>query len=357
MADSRIFTTSQASVATTSGAEDSASPPVQTIILQSVPGFWRSWLVRGLLAALAFSVMCNFSLYSAYREYFASAEPPYENFHAGNETAADKIALLKVDGTIMPPYTERLLKQIERASKDDSVKGVLLVVDSPGGFVADSHEIYHRLKQLTAKKPMFVQMKRMAASGGYYIAMGAGPQGRIFAEPTTWTGSIGVIIPRYDFSKLAEKYGIGSDPLKTGEFKDALNPLRPMTDTERKLWENIIDQSFQKFIGVIDENRDGLDNAGVKALATGQIYTADDALGNKLIDEIGYEDDALKALKAKLQLTEARVITYTVPITLAEQLLGSAVKVQQPVDPIKALLDASVPRALYMCSWWPPLSQ
>ena len=357
MADSRIFTPSQASVSTTSGTDGSASAPVQTIVLQSAPGFWRSWLVRGLLAALAFSVMCNFSLYSAYREYFASAEPPHERFHVGDETAADKIALLAVDGTIMPPFTERLLKQIERAGKDDSVKGVLLVVDSPGGLVADSHEIYHRLKQLSANKPMFVQMKRMAASGGYYIAMGAGPQGRIFAEPTTWTGSIGVIIPRYDLSKLAEKLGVGSDPLKTGEFKDALNPLRPMTDSERKLWENILDQAFQKFIGVIDENRDGLDATGVKALATGQIFTADDAIGNKLVDEIGYEDDALKALKAKLKLSEARVIKYEVPITLAEQLLGSAVKVQQPVDPIRTLLDASVPRALYMCSWWPPLSQ
>jgi protease IV len=250
-----------------------------------------------------------------------------------------------------------LLKQIERAAKDDNVKGVLLEVDSPGGLVADSHEIYHRLKQLSAKKPMFVQMKRMAASGGYYISMGAGSQGRIFAEPTTWTGSIGVIIPRYDFSRLAETYGVGSDPLKTGEFKDALNPFRPMSDNERKLWENILDQSYRKFMGVIDENRDSLDAAAVKALATGQIFTADDAVENKLVDEIGYEEDALKALKAKLQLTEARVITYSVPITLAEQLLGSAVKVQQPVDPIKTLLDASVPRALYMCSWWAPLPE
>ena len=357
MADSRIFTPSQASASTTSGTDGSASPPVQTIVLQSAPGFWRSWFVRGLLVALGCSVMFNIGLLNAYSEYMSAAEPPHERFHAGEATAADKIALLAVDGTIMPPFTERLLKQIERAGKDDSVKGVLLVVDSPGGLVADSHEIYHRLKQLSAKKPMFVQMKRMAASGGYYISMGAGPQGRIFAEPTTWTGSIGVIIPRYDLSKLAEKYGVGSDPLKTGEFKDALNPLRPMTDNERKLWENILDQSYQKFIGVIDENRDTLDAAGVKALATGQIFTADDAIGNKLIDEIGYEEDSLKALKAKLKLSDARVIKYEVPITLAEQLLGSAVKVHQPFDPIKTLLDSSVPRALYMCSWWAPLPE
>ena len=86
--------------------------------------------------------------------------------------------------------SEQDKKAIERAAKDDNVKGMLLAVDSPGGLVADSHQIYHRLKKFAEKKPIYVQMKRMAASGGYYIAMGAGTKGRIFAEPTTWTGSI-----------------------------------------------------------------------------------------------------------------------------------------------------------------------
>lgn len=309
------------------------------------------------MAALGFSVVCNISLFSAYREYFASTEPPQERFHSGSETAGDKIAVLSVDGTIMPPYTERLLKQIEHVGKDDKVKGILLVVDSPGGLVADSHEIYHRLKQLEVekKKPIFVQMKRMAASGGYYISMGAGPQGRIFAEPTTWTGSIGVIIPRYNASQLADKIGISSEPLKTGEFKDALNPFRPMTDNERKLWADILDQSFQKFIKVIDENRDGLDADAVKALATGQIYTADDAVKNKLVDEIGYEEDALKALQAKLGLTSVRVVRYQSPKTLAEQLLGMQAK--PAVDPWKVIIESSVPRAMYLCSWWPALPE
>lgn len=351
MADSQVYTASQATVPTTNGANG----PAQTIVIQSAPSFWRRWTVRLLFAALGLSVMLNFGFYSACREYFAITEPPLERFHSGSETAEDKIALLQVDGTIMPPFTERLIEQIERVGKDDSVKGALLVIDSPGGLVADSHEIYHRLKQL--KKPVFVQMKRIAASGGYYIAMGAGPQGRIFAEPTTWTGSIGVIIPRYDFSKLAEKFGISSDPLKTGEFKDALSPFRQLTPDERKLWENILDQSFQKFIGVIDENREGLDADGVKALATGQIFTADDAIKNKLIDEIGYQDDAIKALKERLKLKEARVVRYVVHTTLIEQILGSTVQAKQPVDPWRALLDASVPRALYICSWWPSLPE
>ena len=315
-------------------------------------------MTRLLLAGLGFSVLCNVSMYSSYHEYFAKTEGPTERFHSGDEHAKDKIVVLTVDGTIMPPFTERLIRQIEHAGKDDHVKGVLLVVDSPGGLVADSHEIYHRLKQLGEKqKPIYVQMKRMAASGGYYIAMGAGPEGKIYAEPTTWTGSIGVIIPRYDASKLADKIGVASDPLKTGEFKDALNPFRPMTDNERKLWENILDQSFQKFIKVIDDNREPLDADAVKALATGQIYTADDAKEKKLVDEIGYEEDALKALQAKLGLEKARVVYYRTETSVLEQLMGGSMHAKPSIDPWKLLVESTVPRAMYLCSWLPALPE
>ncbi|MDB5346738.1 MAG: signal peptide peptidase SppA, type [Schlesneria sp.] len=326
----------------------------QTIIVQP-SSIWRSWGARLLLGALGLSVLFNIGLFGAYHEYYATTDPPHERFHSGDEFASDKIAVLSCEGTIMPPFTERLIKQIDHVIKDDKVKGVLLVVDSPGGLVADSHEIYHRLKKLEEKgKPIYVQMKRMAASGGYYIAMGAGVDGRIYAEPTTWTGSIGVIIPHYDVSQLADKFGIHSEPLKTGEFKDALSPFRPLTEGEHKLWANILDQSFQKFIKVIDENRKDLDADAVKVLATGQIYTADDAVANKLVDEIGYEEDALAALKTKLGLTKARVVSYQSQTTLVEQLLGS-MQAKQPVDPWRIVVEASVPRAMYLCSWMPAL--
>src|SRR4029077_5357237 len=120
-----------------------------------------------------------------------------------------------VNGTIMPPFTKRILQSIDHAKDDKHVKGVVLVVDSPGGLVSDSHQIYHRLKELGKTKPIFVSMKSLAASGGYYVSMGAGEEGRIFAEPTTWTGSIGVIMPRYEVVELAKKVGIDSKPLKT----------------------------------------------------------------------------------------------------------------------------------------------
>ena len=305
-----------------------------------------------LLVALGLSVMANFGLYSIYRQYFSSTDPPHERFHSGSSTATQKIAILKMEATIMPPYTERLIHQIDHAASDKTVKGVLLVIDSPGGLVTDSHQIYHRLQKLQKEKPVYVQMKRMAASGGYYIAMGAGPKAKIFAEPTTWTGSIGVILPRYDLSKLAENYGVASDPIKTGPFKDTLNPLRAMTEDERKLWAGIIDQSFQKFITVIDENRELLDREAVIALATGQIYTADDAIANKLIDEIGFQEDAIDALKEKLNLKKPRIVTYESPTTLVDLVLGNS-KAQQASDPWKSFVESTVPRAMYYCSWLP----
>jgi len=120
-------------------------------------------------------------------------------------------------------------------------------------------------------------MSSLAASGGYFVAMGAGPKSKIFAEPTTWTGSIGVIIPHYEVSDAATKLGIRAAPLKTGEFKDSLSPFRELTPRDKEVWDNILNQSFELFLEVIDENRDTLDMAKTRALATGQVYTAKDA--------------------------------------------------------------------------------
>jgi protease-4 len=189
-------------------------PPPPAILVQAPPPRRGTyWLTRLLAVGLVVSLLFNLAVYSTYKEYYSNVEPPLEKYRSGSKLATDRIVVLEVNGTIMPPLTERVLDRIKKAKEDDRVKGVLLAVDSPGGLVADSHEIYHRLKELSAQKPVYVQMKRLAASGGYYIAMGGGTDGRIFAEPTTWTGSIGVILPRFDLSQLADKIGVVSDPI------------------------------------------------------------------------------------------------------------------------------------------------
>ncbi len=337
--------------------EAGGRPAAPTVIVQTQPqNVWNTWALRLVMIALGISIMANIGMFASFQEYFAKAEPPQEAYHSGDKLARNKIAVLSMSGTIMTPYTERLIDQIKAAEKADDVKGVLLVVDSPGGLVADSHEIYYRLKKLSDKKPVYVQMKRIAASGGYYIAMGAGPNAKIYAEPTTWTGSIGVIIPRYDVSKLAEKFGVDSVPLKTGPFKDALNPFREMQDDERKVWENILAQAFEQFREIIDTNRENMNAEQVMAIATGEIFTAKDAKAKGLVDEIGYEEDSLEALKTKLGLSSVRVVTYTHPITALDILLGATAK-DTPASHWKAVMEASVPKALYYCSWLPPLPE
>ncbi len=310
----------------------------------------RRWLVRGLFVLLLISVIFNLGFYTWYQEYFTVGSGPAEQFEAGDQFATEKIAIISVSGTIMPPFTERILRSIKKAQEDQQVKGILLEIDSPGGLVADSHQIYHRLVELRKTKPIVVSMKRMAASGGYYVAMAAGEEGVIFAEPTTWTGSLGVIIPRFDLSGLAEKVGVVSDPLKTGEFKDALNPFRNLTKRERAIWDHILDESYQRFLNVITDNRKNLDYEQVKKLATGQIYPATDAKANGLIDEIGYQEDALARLKEITKLNKVRVIKYHHPASLVDVLLGSA-EANQVENRKQALLDSTVPRAMYFASW------
>jgi protease IV len=314
------------------------------------PGRASRWLTRLLAAALVVSSLLNVAMYVAWSEYRRDGSAPVERFHSGDRNVRDKIALIEVKGTISPPFTGRIVKAIEKAADDDRVKGIVLTIDSPGGLVADSHRIYHKLRELNAKKPIVVSMKRMAASGGYYVAMGSGLEGKIYAEPTTWTGSIGVIIPRYNASLLSEKLGIASDPLKTGEFKDALSPFRELTESEREVWHEILDESFQRFVNVIAENRPDLDYQSVRTLATGQIYTAEQARKNGLVDEIGYEEDAIEYLQERLSLDKARVVRYQTRPSLLSLVTGT-IEARQPESEWRTVMEATVPQVMYYCSW------
>ncbi|MBL8851351.1 MAG: signal peptide peptidase SppA [Planctomycetaceae bacterium] len=339
----------------TEHASSSGAAPTQTIVIREAPR--RSWFAILLLFLLAISLFFNVGQLGALLLALSGDvnEPgePIEVHYSGDRLADAKIALVDVSGTIMPPFTERILDTLDHIEKDKSIRGIVLVVDSPGGLVADSHQIYHKLKEVRTKRnlPVYVSMGRMAASGGYYVAMGAGPDGKIYAEPTTWTGSIGVIIPHYDVSKLAGEFGVRAEPLTTGPLKDTLNPFREMRDDERAVWGAIMDDAFVRFQEVILDGREKqLDAEQVKSLATGQVYTAKQAEQNKLIDVIGYLDTAIDDLKTSLKLTKVHVVRYEHPLSLTEVLLGSA-QARQPSDPLRELLDASVPRAMYFCGW------
>lgn len=315
----------------------------------------RRWWYLSSVCVLSASLLANVVMYFAYEDYFRNTATPVERFHSGAKDADDLIAVLPLKGTIMGSVTRNLLAQIERAREDDRVRGVLLTIDSPGGLVADSHQIYHALTELRAKKPVYVAMKRIAASGGVYVAMGAGPEGKIFVEPTTWTGSIGVIIPRYNLRELSETYGVRFEPLTTGPLKDTLSPFRDLTQEEEQVWEVIIQDSFQRFIGVIADNRTALERRDVEQLATGQIYTAQQALDHHLADATAYEDEAIDILQKDLGLEEARVVTYDFPVDLLTTLTGF-IESRDPEAPWETVLDSSTPQAMYYFGWAPPVN-
>ena len=264
----------------------------------------------------------------------------------------DHVAVVEIYGEISEQETSTslMLPGIREAFENEYVTAIILEIDSPGGLVADSHQLYHELQKLRTAKPVYVAMKRMAASGGYYIAMGAGPDAQVFAEPTTWTGSIGVILPRYNAAELVSKIGVKTEPLVTGPLKGSLSPFRDLREDELQVWNTIIDDSFQRFISVIADNRSNLDSAAVKTLATGQVYTTSQALENGLIDQAGFVEDAISALANTLSLTDYEVVNYASPLGPIDVLLGSR---ETPPSLMDQLMEAGVPRAFYYCSWNP----
>jgi protease IV len=269
-----------------------------------------------------------------------------EKYVAGEvATVTDKVAIVEVEGAIYDAVVEHALKQIRQARDDKHVKAVVLRVDSPGGTVSGSDRIWREVELLKLKgKPVVASMGGMAASGGYYVAAGADT---IFAEPTTLTGSIGVIAEFPHFDGLMKKVGVDLDTITTGEWKDAGSMFRPMTAAERARWHGLIDQSYQRFVRVVAQGRK-LPLQQALASADGSVFTAEEALTRKLINGIGYLDDAIEDAKKRANLTSVRVIRYTKPISLSDLMLGmSAPKPGFQIDPA-TLLKIQTPQVLLM---------
>ena len=221
------------------------------------------------------------------------------------------------------------LKQLETIKKDDSIKGVLLVVNSPGGSTYESDEFYQKLKEVKDKgKKIYVQMETLAASGGYYISM---PADKIYAGPQTLTGSIGVIMKAKDYSELLNNLGIKTNTIKSGNHKDILSPEREMTNEEREILQSINKDSFDQFVNVIKEGRH-MSEEKVRKLADGRIYSAQQAKANHLIDEIGYKEDAIKAMGKEMKVKNPQVITFDE----SQQGLGSLFGMKATLENIQA---------------------
>lgn len=202
--------------------------------------------------------------------------------------ASSGIGLIEVKGLIID--SQEIVKQLSDFRKDGKVKAVVLRIDSPGGVVGPSQEIYAEVRKLAAVKKVVVSMGSVAASGGYYIAA---PASVIYANPGTITGSIGVLMKLSNIEGLLGKLGMKSFTIKTGKFKDAGSPVRPMTDEERAMLQSVIDSTHGQFVKAVAEGRK-LPVEEVARIADGRIFSGEQAKDLKLIDRLGTLQDAIE---------------------------------------------------------------
>jgi protease-4 len=276
-----------------------------------------------------------------------------EQHYAGSARAADKVAIITLDGVILEGLLGFVHKQIDQAAADKHVKAVVLRINSPGGSITASDDLYRRLRVLRdgstpkghAGKPLVVSMGSLAASGGYYVAM---PGQTLFAERTTLTGSIGVYSSFPNVKKLANDHGISVNTIKQGQIKHSGSPFDDMTEHEKQVWQDTIDEAYQRFVEVVEKGRPALADGKLleavtitpveagpaflkkeqkrepytRYLADGGLWTADKALQFKLIDRIGTLDDAVQNAHDAAGLgSDYQAIKYLRPSPLAE-LLG-----------------------------------
>jgi protease-4 len=255
-----------------------------------------------------------------------------------------KIVLLDVTGVIIDNgdttsafSSSVLLTQMDQVLTDERVKGVVIRVDSPGGTVIDSELIYDKILELQqAGIKVGVSMGSVAASGGYYIAA---PADFIYANPATITGSIGVVFSIPNYQKAADWLGYSETKITSGNMKDIGNPLRPMTNEERAVYQSLVDESYDRFVEIIVNGRN-MPKEEVLTLADGRIYSGKQAKQLNLVDELGSLEDSYGAMGDLLNSENYRVVQYQLPFNF-ESLFGSFI--QSKSDTATELIQQLLP--------------
>lgn len=229
--------------------------------------------------------------------------------------SADKIALIRLDGLITYGHglrggdsmVEELKEAFQQAANDPRVKAVILSVDSPGGEVTAGDTIHHALAGLRAKKPVVVFMNSIGTSAAYYIACASS---WIMCSDTTFTGSIGVIISTLNYKELLGKIGLQAVIFKSGQFKDALNGARELTQEEKTYFQGLVMQTYERFLKIVSDARN-LDPARLRdGVADGRVLSGKDAYAAKLVDQLGYVEDAYEKARALGNAPGAGVVRY-----------------------------------------------
>jgi len=253
---------------------------------------------------------------------------------SGTKGAKDRILRIRIEGAItegaspmmgaMGGTVSQVRRNLRLAAKNDAIKGVLLEINSPGGGVTDSDEIHRLIKEFRSneEKPVIAYFGDMSASGGYYIAAACD---KIYCRPTTITGSIGVIMSSYNLTEAFKLVGIKSETIISPDtpYKDIMSMSRDMRPEEREILLSIIQEMYDRFVDIVDAGRPDLDRYAVKKLANGQIYSANQAKENGLVDDILDPDEVIEKIKeiagtGKVQIVEQRRLP-----SLMETLIGT----------------------------------
>ncbi len=265
------------------------------------------------------------------------------------DTSKEKIVVIPLSGVIAHGQTgalgddmvEDFKNALEQAKEDSTVKAVVISVDSPGGEITASDVLYHSLKEFSKHKPSVIYFNSIGASGAYYTACGAS---YIMCNDTTFTGSIGVIISTLNYRELFGKIGLQSVVFKSGKFKDMLNGAREMTPEEQAYVQGLVMQSYDRFVGIVAKSRN-LDEQSLRTgVADGRILSGTDALAAKLVDQLGYIENAFNKARDLGKAPGARVVRYERAHSLANflRIFGESKAPSIKVDVLENLprLDA-----------------
>lgn len=252
-----------------------------------------------------------------------------------------------------PSLVAHTQEVLDRAAEEDDIAALLLKIRSPGGTVSASEALHHMILEWKKEtgKPVIAHMQGLAASGGYYISMTAD---HVVAEPTTITGSIGVVMVGLNVAGLMEKLGIQNQTFASGDFKDTGSPFRAMREDERALMQGVIDDLQTRFLEVVEAGRPSLEASEVHRLADGRIYTARQALDLGLIDQIGFIGETVEAAEQRAGIEESRVITYHRPNQYQNNLYsrGDLPPIQVVDVDLIDLANGLLPPGFYFI--WPP---
>lgn len=237
-------------------------------------------------------------------------------FVSGDSNVGDKIVIVTIEGEITNSKTgsyyrrgmvDELINQLNQAEKDDSVKAIILSINSPGGPVIDADILYSKIREIGKKKPVVALLDKLAASGGYYVASAAQ---KIVAHPLTLTGNIGVIMDFVNLEGLLEKkLGVEMNVIKSGRYKDIGSPFRSMDSNEKKMLQELVNGAHRRFVESVSAGRKiPLDK--LAPLADGRIFSGEQAKSLGLVDELGTQGKAVEVAKKLCGIEKAKVVEY-----------------------------------------------